>query len=78
MVYCKFLKKYDNNISYAIGARSNDLTGEIKIDLDGRGYEIIKQPRVEEVYPLFIDKMLIKYLNVFKEGIIPKKMSYEI
>lgn len=78
MIYCRLLSKNKKNISYSIGARSNDITGEIRIDSDGSGYEIIKQPEKEEVYPHFINKMLVKYGEMFKKGIIPEKMSYEI
>ena len=78
MVYCKLLSKNEKSITYSIGALCNDLTGEIEIDANGRGYEIIKQPQKEEVYPHFIDRMLVRYLNMFDKGTIPEKMSYEI
>lgn len=78
MVYCKLLSKDTNMVSYAIGALWNDLTGVIKIDSDGRGFEIVKQPKKEAVYPHFINKMLVKYLELFEKGEIPEKMSYEI
>lgn len=78
MVYCRLLKKDDNKYIYSIGSVISDMTGEIKIDADGRGYEIVKQPQKEEVYPHFIDKMLVRYLDQFNKGIIPEKMSYEI
>ena len=78
MIYCRLLSKNKKIISYSIGAVISDITGEIKIDIDGKRYEIIKQPQKEEVYPLFINKMLWKYRGEFNKGIIPEKMSYEI
>lgn len=78
MVYCRLQSKTDKYISYSIGARYGDITGEVRIDPDGMGYEIIKQPVKENVYPHFIDRMLIRYTNQFQKGMIPEKMSYEI
>ena len=78
MIYCRLQSKNDKYISYSIGARCSDITGEIRIDPDGKGYEIIKQPTKEQVYPHFIDRMLIRYINQFRKGAIPEKMSYEI
>lgn len=78
MVYCKLLSKGEKYISYSIGALYDDLTGEIRIDTDGAGYEIIKQPKNEDVHSLFISKMLIKYQPLFSRGEAPEKMSYEI
>lgn len=78
MIYCRLLSKNNDSVSYSIGARYNDITGKIKIYINSLEYEIIKQPEKEEVYPHFINKMLIRYLPMFEKGTIPEKMSYEI
>lgn len=78
MIYCRLQSKNEKFITYSIGARYSDITGEIRIDSDCKGYEIVKQPHEDKVYPHFINKMLVRYQHLFNEGKIPEKMSYEI
>lgn len=78
MIYCRLKSKTEKSASYSIGARTDDITGEIMIMNNGQEYEIIKEPEKEVVYPHFINKMIVKYTKQFAEGKYPEKMSYEI
>ena len=78
MVYCKLKSQDGHKLKYSVGSIYNDLSGELLFDSKELSYEIIKQPDKGEIYPLFIGKMLRRYIPKFQSGIIPNTMSYEI
>lgn len=77
MVYCELKSKEDNILRYSVGSIISDVTGEIMINTQDMGFEITKQPDRSEIYPLYIGKLLRKYLPELEKGNAPKKMSYD-
>ena len=78
MVYCNLVSHNDNIAVYKIGSVISDITGVMRLDCKDGSYYIAQKPQREEIYELFVKKMLRKYQSQFRNGIIPEKMSYEI
>jgi len=78
VVYCRLISHNNGIAIYAIGAVVSDITGLMRLNCNNRKYLVMQKPHKEEVYDLFIDKMIKKYQKEFDKGDIPEKMSYEI
>ena len=79
MVFCNFVKAEDNQIIYAFGGTSKDLTGELVITpSDPLSFRVIKEPENSKVSQRHIEYMIGRHIQELKKKMYPPKMAYQI
>ena len=78
MVYCNYISNTNESVTYAYGARCDDITGEVIFDFGKDTIEVVKTPKMEEAPKRHIKSLYGKYSSDFKKGIFKQKISYEI
>lgn len=77
MVYGNYIYHTENIVVYSYGGHPSDLSGEIVFNIDGRGFEIVKEPEVEVVYLRSIRYLYSKYKADFLRREFKQKISFE-
>lgn len=77
MVYCNLMKKNKDEVVYAIGGTTSDITGELIINYKNNTYIIAKEPDNSKVYDRHVSAMVYRSMEQFNKGIFPDKLSYE-
>jgi len=78
MVYCNLIKQHDNEVVYAVGGSTKDITGELIINFKDKTYALTKPPLNSKVYNRHISAMVSRAMHNFSNGVFPKRLSYEI
>ncbi len=77
MVFCKLKSKTGSTLIYALGGDTNDMTGEVVVNITDMSYEVTRKPEKTTVFDRHIGKMLRLNAKELQEGIAKPKMSYE-
>lgn len=78
MVYCNLIKTRNDEVVYAIGGTTKDITGELVINYKDKSYRLTKQPEESKVYDRHISSMVYRAMSRFIRGEFPQRLSYEI
>ena len=78
MVYCNLIKTQNDEVVYAIGGTTKDITGELVINYKNKSFRLTKLPEKTRVYDRHISSMVSRAMSRFAKGDFPKKLSYEI
>ena len=78
MVYCNLIKKQKDEVVYAIGGTTKDITGELVINYKDKTYTLTKPPENSKVYDRHISSMVFRAMSRLVKGEFPQKLSYEI
>ena len=77
MVYCNLAEVNDEFVTYAIGGRTDDITGKLTVNLKSGNWEI-EQPENSQVAERHVASMLGKAFPDFKKGVFKERLSYQI
>ena len=78
MVYCNLIERNGDEVFYAIGGTTNDLTGKLVINIKDKSYRLEKKPERSKVYDRHISSMVYREMSLLARGEMPQKLSYEI
>lgn len=78
MVYCKIKERNADSAVYLIGARTDDMTGEITFFKGNRLPKLNKQAEKYPVREMHISRLYGKHMSDFEKGIFKDKIAYEI
>lgn len=77
MVYCDYRQHDENTVTYAYGGETSDISGLVRFDLDGKGFELVKEPEKSVVHTRSLMRLYGKYKSDFSKKNFGKKISYE-
>ena len=77
MVYCNYVEKTDNTVTYDFGGIVEDISGRFVFDFVNNELNIIKEPDVEKAPIRHIHSLLRLHQKQFVSGKFKKKISYE-
>lgn len=77
MVFCDFIEKTDETVTYAFGATPEDITGKFIFNFKEKTLEIVDDPKTEEAPIRHLHRLLRINQEKFEKGQFGKKLSYE-
>ena len=77
MVYCKYNGNGNGIVTYMFGGETDDITGIVNFRVDGREFEVVKDPDKSEVSMRSLIRLYGKYKSDFSKGNFKDKLSYE-
>ena len=77
MVYCNYKSHTDNHVVYVYGGETSDITGEIRFNIDGSSFDVIKEPENSTVSTRSLMRLFNKYKKSFSNREFKEKLSYE-
>ena len=77
MVYCNYKSHTESTVTYNYGGHPSDLTGVIVFNVDGSGFEVVKEPEADVVYTRSLRYLYNKYKADFSSRDFKSKISFE-
>lgn len=80
MVYCNYISNTTDEVHYAYGGTTQDISGEVVFNFNEEYIEILKEPdnSNDEILEKYLSRLYNKNKPDFIKGIFKKKLSYEI